>query len=521
MLPTIFLIAYFAVLFGTLYKLFAKAGQPAWAGFVPFYNLYIWNKIIGKPWWWLLLLLVPGVNFLMLIIMNVNTSIVFGERDVKDHVVMTFLPWVRLSQLAYQEKYTYVGPIPPEKRKRGLLGQWGDAILFAVVVATVFRTLTFEAFTIPTGSMEKSLLIGDYLFVSKLSYGPRMPMTPLTFPFTHHTLPLTSSTPSFVTWFSQPYRRLPGFGTPQRGDAVVFNFPEGDTVVANQQNQSYYQLVRDHGWKNIHNPNYRHPYIQDGRGNQIPVGKILVRPVDKRENYIKRCVAIAGDSVEVRHGDLYVNGEMQQLPTMAQYGYEVMLRDNLNPKMLKEQFGISVNNDAQPGENGGVNIAMTAEIAEQLAQLPQVISVTKQDHPKGWSREFRNLPYFPNHPDYDWTEDNFGPLYIPKAGATVALDLRTLPLYARVIDVYENNDLEVKDGTILINGAPATSYTFKQDYYWLMGDNRHRSQDARFWGFVPHDHVVGKAVFIWLTADPEKGGFPGGIRWKRLFSLVR
>ncbi|MGV3636106.1 MAG: DUF5684 domain-containing protein, partial [Flavobacteriales bacterium] len=228
MIPYLFLFAYIAVLFASLWKLFQKAGKPAWAGFVPGYNILVWLQISGKPWWWIFLFLVPGVNLLMFIIMNVNTSIILGQREVKDHVIMTFLPWVKLPQTIFASN-TYVGPIPVAERKRGLAGQWGDAILFAVIVATVFRTFTFEAFTIPTPSMEKSLLVGDYLFVSKLSYGPRMPMTPVTFPFTHHTMPFTASTPSFVNWFSQPYRRLPGFGSPERGDAVVFNFPEGDT----------------------------------------------------------------------------------------------------------------------------------------------------------------------------------------------------------------------------------------------------------------------------------------------------
>ncbi|MCB0781289.1 MAG: signal peptidase I, partial [Flavobacteriales bacterium] len=239
MIPYLFLIAYLVVLYACLWKLLQKAGKPAWAGLVPVYNIILWLRISGKPWWWVFLFIVPGVNLLMFILMNVNISIVLGEREVKDHVVMVFLPWYKIPQLVFSNK-PYVGPIPVEQRKRGRLGQWGDAILFAVIVATVFRTYTFEAFTIPTPSMEKSLLVGDYLFVSKLSYGPRLPLTPMTFPFTHHTMPFTTSTPSFVTWFSQPYRRLPGLGSPQRGDALVFNFPEGDTVVANFQNQSYY-----------------------------------------------------------------------------------------------------------------------------------------------------------------------------------------------------------------------------------------------------------------------------------------
>lgn len=514
MIPYLFLFAYIAVLFASLWKLFQKAGKPAWAGFVPGYNILVWLQISGKPWWWIFLFLVPGVNLLMFIIMNVNTSIILGQREFKDHVIMTFLPWVKLPQTVFGAT-TYLGPIPVAERKRGLLGQWGDAILFAVIVATVFRTFTFEAFTIPTPSMEKSLLVGDYLFVSKLSYGPRMPMTPVTFPFTHHTMPFTASTPSFVNWFSQPYRRLPGFGSPERGDAVVFNFPEGDTVVANFQNQSYYQLVRNYGRKKIHDPNFRMLNMVDGQVRQVPTGGILVRPLDKKENYIKRCVAVAGDSLEVRHGTVYVNGKEQPLPAGGQLAYEFILRSKFNENRLKDLLDISPD-DIGPNENGGTSIPLTADAAAKLKGFDNVISMTRQDHPRGYSNDYAKLPYFPNHPDYDWTEDNFGPIYIPKKGATVQLNERVLPLYERVIRVYEHNDLEVRGGEILINGQPALSYTFKQDYYWLMGDNRHRSQDSRFWGFVPHDHVVGKAVLVWFTKDPYTG-----IRWKRLFTVVK
>jgi signal peptidase I len=514
MIPYIFLLSYIAVLFACLWKLFQKAGRPAWAGFVPFYNIVVWLQISGKPWWWVFLFLVPGVNLLMFLIMNVNISIILGERDVKDHLVMVLVPWVKIPQLVFSER-AYVGPVPPEKRKRGMLGQWGDAILFAVIVATVFRTFTFEAFTIPTPSMEKSLLVGDYLFVSKLSYGPRMPITPVTFPFTHHTLPFTTSTPSFTTWFTQPYRRLPGFGVPERGDAVVFNFPEGDTVVANFQNQSYYQLVRDHGRQKIQDPNYRMLNMVDGRVMQVPAGGILVRPLDKRENYIKRCVAVAGDTLEVRDGVVYVNGVAEQFPEQAQYAYEFVVNEKFNDRRLKEMFDISPS-DVTSLQNGMVIMPATVGAAERLKEFNNVVSMTRQNNPRGHVNPYSKRPYFPNQEGMDWTEDNYGPIWIPKEGTTVQLTLENLPLFERVIRAYEHNDLQVRDGSIIINGEAATSYTFKQDYYWLMGDNRHRSQDSRFWGYVPHDHVVGKAVLVWFTKDPYTG-----IRWKRLFSGVK
>jgi len=525
-IPTLFLIAYFVALLASLWKLFQKAGQPAWAAFVPGYNILVWLRITGKPWWWIVLFLVPGVNLLMFVIMNVNISIVLGERGFKEHLLMTFLPWWKVPQVVFAEKNAYVGPIPPEKRQRGTLGQWGDAILFAVIVATVFRTYTFEAFTIPTPSMEKSLLVGDYLFVSKLSYGPRLPMTPMTFPFTHHTMPVTG-TPSFVTWFSHRYRRLPGFGKPQRGDATVFNFPEGDTVVANIQNQSYYQLVRDHGRANIHNPAYRSPRMLNQEGQSVPGGGILVRPLDKRENYIKRCTGVAGDTLEVIGGRVHINGVPEALPPESQFGYDAPLLTSLHDpndpvKSVRIEQMLKMNHDISMGDIGGgpqpgwVNVALTADQLARMKGNAFFGPLTRQNHPKGHPSPYAKLPYFPNHPDYDWTEDNFGPIWIPKAGATIQLDLKNLPLYGRAIRLYEGNELEVKDGAILINGQPATSYTFKQDYYWLMGDNRHRSQDSRFWGFVPHDHIVGKAVLVWFTKDPMTG-----IRWKRLFTRVR
>ncbi|MCB9183749.1 MAG: signal peptidase I [Flavobacteriales bacterium] len=517
MIPYLFLFAYLLVLMASLWKLFQKAGQPAWAGFVPGYNILVWLRISGKPWWWIILFIVPGVNLLMFIIMNVNISIVLGRRDFKEHVLMTFLPWWKVPETVFS-KDAYVGPIPPEKRKRGLLGQWGDAILFAVIVATVFRTYTFEAFTIPTPSMEKSLLVGDYLFVSKLSYGPRLPMTPMTFPFTHHTIPV-ANTQSFVTWFSQPYRRLPGFGSPQRGDAVVFNFPEGDTVVANIQNQSYYQLAREFPRAKLADPRFRHQNMRNAEQQAVPGGGLLIRPVDKRENYIKRCIAVPGDSLRIEHGQVFVNGQAQPLASTGQYSHEFVLTQPFNPDRLKQMLDISASDLYQAQLQDGRFLAVipcSPEVAEKLSKFESVVSMQRQDHPLGFYTDERyHHPIFPNTAGYDWTEDNFGPLWIPKKGATVQLTMQNLPLYRRVIDVYEGHDLVVEGERILIDGQAATSYTFEQDYYWMMGDNRHRSQDSRFWGFVPFDHVVGKAVLVWFSKDPETG-----IRWKRLFSGV-
>ncbi|MFZ1685819.1 MAG: S26 family signal peptidase [Flavobacteriales bacterium] len=521
MIPYIVLFAYFIVLYACLWKFFVKAGRKAWEGWVPLYNIYVWNKIIGKPWWWLFLLLVPGVNLLMLIIMNVNLAICFSARDTKHYLLCIFLPWYALPKLAFGEEHKYIGPIPVKERRTTMLAQWGDAILFAVIVATVFRTFTFEAFTIPTGSMEKSLLIGDYLFVSKLSYGPRMPMTPISMPFMHHTIAGTKNTPSFVEWFSRPYYRLPGFGSVERGDAVVFNFPEGDTIVIDHENPSYYQLVRQ-------TPGGRESILEkkfiampDGNGGlvKVKVEGIRTRPLDKEENYIKRCVAVSGETVEVREGDVYVNGELQPLAGTGQMKYVVETKSGLNFSMMKDKYDINPN-EVMDGGNRRYLLPIQQGMKDGFGKLPFVSSMTPYLTPRQKSSNIAELQIFPNDTAYDWSVDNFGPLWIPKAGEKIDLTIANLPLYRRAIQVYEANTLEVKDGKILINGSEATSYTFKQNYYWMMGDNRHGSQDSRFWGFVPEDHVVGKAVFIWMSADPENGGFPMGIRWKRLFSGV-
>ncbi len=518
MIAWLLLALYILLLFICLPNVFAKAGVPAWKGAVPLLNLYVWNKILGKPWYWLILLLAPGVNLLMLIIYNVNTSIALGKRSLKEHVFMVVLPWVELPRLAFGAE-KWVGPILPGQHKRNMLGQWGDAILFAVIVATTFRTFTFEAFTIPTESMEKSLLVGDYLFVSKLSYGPRLPMTPVTFPFTHHTLPLTAHTPSFTNWFELPYMRLPGFGKPERNDAVVFNFPEGDTVVANFQNMSYYQLARMSGRKNLVERGRVVFTLPDGRQASRPTGGILIRPTDKQENYIKRCVGLPGETLEVRHGLVFVDGKPDSLVATGQFAYDFTIKDSFNKNILKEKYDITTTDVAE--ENGTANMPLTRANAAALSKFGNVTAMEREDKPKGIYGERDHWPIFPNDPRYDWSEDNFGPLWIPKTGTTVKLTPLNLPLYRRAITAYEGNTLEERDGAIWINGEKADSYTFKQDYYWMMGDNRHRSQDSRFWGFVPFDHVVGKAVLVWLTVDPEKGGFPTGIRWKRLFTRVR
>ncbi|BDX36712.1 signal peptidase I [Tenuifilaceae bacterium CYCD] len=384
-------------------------------------------------------------------------------------------------------------------QKKTVLIEWVDAIIFAVVAATLIRMFFIEAYTIPTSSMEKSLLIGDYLFVSKYSYGPKLPNTPISFPFVHHTLPLTKDTKSFIEWPRWPYKRIAGLGHVKRNDVVVFNFPEGDTVVLQDQNSSYYTLARIYGRENLRN-NY----------------DIIYRPVDKRENYIKRCVGLPGDTLQVKHGQLYVNGQEQIKIGKRQYNYRIKTDGSaINPNRF-EQLGISKADQGYSPAGGFYQIPLTEEALGKIKAMTNVVEVVKTEN-TDTSMMWKLI--FPHDPRYPWNEDNFGPLWIPKKGVTVDLNLNNLPIYERIIDVYENNDLSVRNGEIYINGTVAKTYTFKMDYYFMMGDNRHNSADSRFWGFVPEDHVVGEAMFVWLSLDKDKS-FPMNIRWNRMFKGI-
>lgn len=390
--------------------------------------------------------------------------------------------------------------IPKEKRSK--LVEWIDALVFAVIAATLIRMFFIEAFTIPTSSMEKTLLVGDYLFVSKISYGPRIPNTPLSFPFAHNTLPLTQFTKSYLEWVKWPYKRLAGFNEIKRNDYVVFNFPEGDTIAIKMQNPSYYELCRQFGKERVWN-------------DDLNFGEVMSRPVDKRENYIKRCVAIPGDKIQVIHGNAYINGNMQQLFNKLQYNYIIKTDgSSINPKVLLE-MGISKEDmDNSYVSQGTYVIPLSLKNVDIIKGFSNVKSVTRF--------EYKNidLSVFPHDSTISYNRDNFGPITLPRKGETIQLTLKNLPIYIRIIQAYEENDLQVKDNNIYINGKIAKSYTFKMNYYFMMGDNRHNSLDSRFWGFVPEDHVVGKAVFVWLSLDKDKTWF-SKIRWNRMFRLIK
>lgn len=375
--------------------------------------------------------------------------------------------------------------------------EWIDTIIFALVAATLIRTFLFELYVIPTSSLEKTLLIGDHLVVSKVSFGPRVPNTPIALPLVHNTLPFTSATNSYVEWVKWPYKRLAGLDTIHRNDIVVFNFPAGDTIVVGYENPDYYSWIDKNGRDNIWR-NYA----------------VKARPVDKRENYVKRCVAIAGDTLLIRDGNVFTNGQAQFPYPGIQFDYVVKTRGTGINKHVFERLHIA-KDDIQMFENGDYLLPLTQEDIVELKKMDIIASITKWEANERYEGDI-----FPRNRTFNWTKDNFGPLYIPRKGSTIQLTPENLILYSRIIGVFENNHLEIKGDQAFINGKPATSYTFKMNYFWMMGDNRDKSADSRFWGFVPEDHVVGKPVLILFSLDKDKSFF-GKLRLNRLFKIVK
>lgn len=484
------------------WKVFEKAGEEGWKTLIPFYNLYIWLKLIRKPMWWYIFLLIPFINVFVYMLMIVEMLKCFTKFGLAQQALAVLFPFVYMPYLGLSAKEKYRDPKDMPKRKKSVVREWVDAIIFAVIAATIIRTFLLEAYTIPTSSMEKSLLVGDYLFVSKISYGPRLPMTPLSFPFVHHTLPLSKDKKSFVEWLKFPYFRFPGLNSIERNDAVVFNYPAGDTLSLKfQSNVSYYDLVRTYGRRRV-------------MTDKINFGEITTRPVDKRENYIKRCIGLPGDTLEIVNQEVRINGIPNENPGKKQYSYKLRTNGNpINPKIL-ERMGIT--DDPKIFSPSEYELILTEENAQKIKNFAIVKEIDKVIYPAGvWKPEV-----FPHDSAYKWNVDNFGPLYIPKAGDTLHLNTKNIILYKRLIHAYEGNNLEIKDGKIFINGLETDQYIVKMNYYWMMGDNRHNSMDSRIWGFVPEDHIVGKAVFIWLSLDKNKSLFRGKIRWNRLFNLV-
>ena len=437
-----------------------------WARFGFWALLYIlWVIWLGNYWW------------------------LFGLVPIFDGHITKKVKW-----LFWKKEYK-------EGEKRNVLLDWVDAIIFAVVVVTFINTFFFQAFKIPSSSMESSLYTGDHLFVSKLAYGPKLPQTPLTIPFTHNVI---AGKESYSKLIQNDYRRLKGFGYVKRGDYVVFAFPHGDTVLVREPAADYYTYVRTLGREYTINH----------------YGPVKVRPSDKKDHYVKRCVAVAGDTLTIKDGQVYVNSQPQENWPGVQNSYMVVTDGKkINQKNL-DKLGLNLRELwYYPELPGYPEMPLTADMLEKVKSYANVLSVTQNidSYPPDYPDS--ELTIFPFSSDFKWTRDNFGPLWVPEKGETVELTVENLPLYQRIITSYEGNRLEVKDGKIYINSEEVQSYTFKQDYYFMMGDNRHNSLDSRYWGFVPEDHIVGKPAVIWLSIDGNRR-FPNNIRWRRFFKFV-
>jgi signal peptidase I len=374
-----------------------------------------------------------------------------------------------------------------------------------------------EAYTIPTPSMEKSLMVGDYLFVSKASYGARIPTTPISFPFVQSTL--FDNVNSYLEWLIYPPIRLPGYTHVQRHDIVVFNFPEGDTIPANINNPSFYSLCRRYNREDITQNKPIHFYDRNGNRVDTLPGKLIVRPLDKEEDYIKRCIGTPGDTLQVERGRVYIDGTPDIIPEFAEFNYEVKTNGfGAIDKYTYDSLDISTQPEQTYNPNTYI-FDLTQSDARLFKESPNVASIKLHLRDSGDYRQESDNDIFPSSPHYRWNVDNFGPLWIPKEGTTVKLDTFNLPLYKRLITAYEHHSLEVKGDKIYIDGAIATTYTFKMNYYFMMGDNRHNSADSRYWGFVPADHIVGRASFIWMSLRSDVP-FKEKFRWKRFFTFV-
>ena len=506
-----------------LYKMFQKAGITPWKAYVPFLNTWEIVKATQIRKHWFFWQFIPIVGWFISIWFLVEFVKLFGKFRLHQHFMAALLPVIYYPYLGYSKDEKYLGVEVVKKHRKTTAREWIDAGVFAVVAATLIRTFIFEAYTIPTGSMEKTLLVNDFLFVSKFSYGPRIPNTPLAIPFVHHTLPVIK-TKSYSELIHIPYTRW--FASPvKRNDVVVFNFPAGDTLTKEYDSQDpYYDILQRTQlaltdqlrgqYKN--EEQLRNASYEAARQQVWETYTIATRPVDKRENYIKRCVGIPGDTIEIKEGELYVNGQPAFIPPNSATDYKVTTVNRLlSAEELRESGFVMKDVSAESMEGGDFLgngntyiINLTPEEVKKLKAMQGISEVTKLIDSTNDPR------IFPREPSVaKWTTDRFGPLWIPKKGATIDLNARNMAFYRRAIQVYENNQLEEREGKVFINGKVATTYTFKMNYYWMMGDNRHRSQDSRFWGFVPEDHIVGEAGMIWMSWE-------GGVRWNRLFKVI-
>ncbi len=466
------------VLQGTAYyRFFEKSGQKGLIGFIPIYNYYIHILLIGRPKWWIFLLFVPVVNFFVGLTMHLDIMKSFGKYTYLDQVLGVVFAPLYMNYIAWTNT-SYVGKateIP--KPKKSFKKEWFEAIVFAVFCATFIRWIFMEAYVIPTPSMERSLLVGDFLFVNKAEYGPRTPKTPLQIPLTHQTI-WGTKIPSYISWASIPHLRLPSFGKVERNDVVVFNYPPDD-----QFNRKI-----------------------DGSHH----------PMDLKTHYIKRCVAIAGETLEVRGGQVYVNGEVGQNPPQMQFSYFVETDQAIRERIWND-LGIRENQPiaTRDGKRGYL-ILTDQKSLDKLKSFPFVKNVEMQLN----DADEIESDIFPNARYFGWNRDHFGPLPIPYRGMTIDITEKNLTMYGSTIRDYEDNeDVSIAIEELTIDGQKLTSYTFKKDYYFMMGDNRHNSLDSRYWGFVSEDFIVGEASFIWMSFD-NNASFLNKIRWNRLFKVI-
>jgi len=469
------------------WKLYQRAGRKAWEAAVPVYNAVVLMKIINRPWWWVILMFIPIVNLIIIPVIWVETIRSFGKNSTTDTfaVIITLGLYIYYVNYATDNKYIVDRDLKP----RSEAGEWISSILFAVIAATIVHTYFMQPFTIPTSSLEKTLLVGDFLFVSKFHYGARVPKTAVAFPMVHDTIPFLG-VKSYLNEPQIPYLRFPGFEEIERNDIVVFNWPV-DTV------RKFFDRS----------------------------GKHYEKPIDKKSNYVKRAVGVPGDSLSVIDGYVHINGKQLELPERAkpQFSYVGQTKgQSFNPQSLYKLYDITDGYRYNPNNNAFFFQGLTNETFERLKNHPNVASIERYVDSAG----NKNSSIFPNDGKRNWNNDNFGPIYIPKKGVTVDITPESMAFYKEIIETYEgsefklDNKLKINGTQVLLNGQPIDSYTFKQDYYWLMGDNRNNSEDSRTWGYVPANHVVGKPVFVWLSWDSNASGFDK-IRWERVFTTVK
>lgn len=485
-----------------MYGMFKKASIEGWKAFIPLYNTWCMVEKMGLKKYWFFFQLIPVAGQFITIWITIKWVEHFGRFGFLHHAMAVLLPFIYFPYLGFSKEERFAGTAVVKNYKKSGAREWIDAAVFAVVAATLIRTFVFEAYTIPTPSMEKTLLVNDFLFVSKFSYGPRLPNTPIAMPFVHHTMPFGSAK-SYSEKIYIPYTRW--FATPvKRNDVVVFNFPVNDTLINDEVNYgsrtTYYQAIRKMGREEVWS-----------RYSDI----IITRPVDKRENFIKRCVAVGGETLQVKNGTVYINNQPQPVfPNVERY-YKLTAPNGYVDKDMLMDMGIEIRQEQ--GDliqmSDGYYVNLTNEQHQNL-QLAKGFSVT--DFVAAYNDpNFGSTDLFPYYDSAKrWSVDNYGPIWIPKKGSSIDLTPDNIVRYQRCIEVYEGNKFENRNGVIFINGQQTNSYIFKMDYYWMMGDNRHNSLDSRYWGFVPEDHIVGKASLIWFSYEKSP-------RWNRIFRAIK